>query len=80
MQPADLYLDAQLETLERLTVAHPDRPEARTARHLVRRARLYQQRGLLQNAPRSRRYLLGDIRSATLRLERLSVGGRDPPP
>lgn len=66
----DLYLDERLQKLETLIAANPDHPEARRARRLVRRARFYQMRGLLQNAPRAHRYLLADVRAASRDLER----------
>ena len=64
----DLYLTEQLETLERLCTQHPDLPETQHALRLVRRVHFHKQRGL---TPLKRRYLLADLRAASVRLEQL---------
>ncbi len=68
MPPAqDFFLDARLRELERLIAAYPNTPEAPAARRLAARTRYRLRRGL---TPRSRRYLLADIRGLTRRIER----------
>lgn len=72
MCPADDYFDQRLCELERLLAERPDHPSAKTARMLCRRARFRRSREYLCAAPRLRRHVLGDIRSATRSLERTS--------
>lgn len=72
----DPYLDAQLETLERLVARHPTAPEAQHARRTAARARYHLRRGLLQNAPLKRRHLIADLRSARVALERNTMNSK----
>ena len=69
--PSDPFLTQQLRALQHLAAQHPGTPTSRAAYVLIRRTRYYLRHGMSDGAPRTRRYLLADLRAAALRLEAL---------